>query len=223
VLDCVGSPRSSDTLAHPLLGHELSWLVAPSLDDCGEPGLGEKLRMMGYSHVVARQASDVGRWLMGHPPPEGLVPGLVFEDARIFEVKAEVPAAYVRDLPGFYPREYGANTTWRWMGQTGGLRLVATRESRGTWLEVELKAFARGRSVLWSRDGQTLGTIGVTTEWSRYELPLGLLAPGETTLILACQGPGLVPNDFLGNADPRPLGIALGRWSIGALNRESPR
>ena len=226
VVDCVPASRESDTLALGLLVPEVTRLGAPGIDDCDEPQLGEKLQALGYTHVLARRESPTGHWLAAHPPPDGLSPGPVFEDARILEVNAEAPAVFVRTLPGFYPREYQGNKTWRWMGQTGGLRLVATRESRRTWLEVELKAFARDRTAEWSLDGKAGGTLEVTTEWSRYELPLGLLAPGEATLTLACRGPGLVANDILHNRDPRPLGLALGRWHLEhrqSLSREAPR
>jgi hypothetical protein len=54
----------------------------------------------------------------------------------------------------------------------------------------------------------------VTAEWRRYELPLGPLAPGETTLTLACRGPAIVANDVLHNDDPRALGLAVGSWRI---------
>ena len=95
-------------------------------------------------------------------------------------MKAERPRAYVSALLGFYPREYEGEATWRWMGQTGALRVVATRESAGTVLELELKAFPRDRRVEWFLDGRRLGEVEVAAEWRRYELPLGPLAPGET-------------------------------------------
>jgi hypothetical protein len=226
VVDCVPASRESDTLALRLLAHEVEPLGAPGIDDCAEPQLGEKLQALGYTHVLVRRESTTGHWLSAHPAPDGLGQGPVFEDAQILGVKAETPVAYIRTLPGFYPREYQGTTTWRWMGQTGGLRLVATRESRETSLEVELKAFGRNRTVEWSLDGIARGTVEVTTEWSRYDLPLGLLSPGEATLTLACRGPGLVANDILKNGDPRPLGLALGNWRIEqrqTLSREAPR
>ena len=61
----------------------------------------------------------------------------------------------------------------------------------------------------------------MTAEWRRYELPLGPLAPGETTLTLACRGPTIVANDVLHNADPRALGLAVGSWRIAAQD-ETP-
>ena len=121
---------------------------------------------------------------------------------------------YVRALLGFYPREYEGEATWRWMGQTGALRIAATRASAGTLLELELKAFPRDRHVEWFLNGRRLGELEVAAEWRRYELPLGPLAPGETTLTLACRGPAIVANDVLHNDDARALGLAVGSWRV---------
>ena len=214
VLDCVPPSRVSDSLALPLLGHEGSLLGAPAFDDCGEPRLGEKLKAMGYTHVVVRQDSAIGRWLAVNPAPEGLARGPEFEDAWILEVKAERPRAYVSALRGFYPREHEGEATWRWMGQTGTLQVVATRESVGTVLELELKAFPGDRRVEWFLDGRRLGELEVAAEWRRYELPLGPLAPGKTTLALACREAAIVANDVLHNDDLRSIGLAVGSWSV---------
>jgi hypothetical protein len=214
VLDCVPPSRVSDSLALSLLDHEVSLLGAPAFDDCGEPRLADKLKAMGYTHVVVRRDSTIGRWLAANPVPEGLARGPEFEDGWILEVKAERPRVYVSALLGFYPREYEGEATWRWMGQTGALRLVATRESVGTVLELELKAFPGDRRVEWLLNGRRLGEVEVHAEWRRYELPLGPLAPGETTLTLACRGLAIVANDVLHNDDPRALGLAVGSWRI---------
>jgi hypothetical protein len=198
-----------------VLGHEASLLGSPTFDDCGEPRLGDKLKAMGYTHVVVRRDSNMGRWLAANPPPDaGLARGPEFEDSFILEVKAAPPRAYVSAMLGFYPREYAGEATWRWMGQTGALRVVATRAPAGSVLELELKAFPRDRRVEWLLDGRRLGEMEVAAEWRRYELPLGALAPGEATVTIACRGPATVANDVLHNDDPRALGLAVGRWRI---------
>jgi hypothetical protein len=210
VLDCVPPSRGSDSLALSLLGHEASVLGAP-IDDCGEPRLGDKLQAMDYTHIVVRPDSTLGRWLAAHPAPEGLARGPQFEDGRILEVKAERPRVYVSEMLGFYPREYEGASTWRWMGQTGALR-VTTREPASIVLELELKAFPRQRRVEWFLDGRRMGEVEVAAEWRRYELPLGPLAPGETTLTLASSGAAILANDVLHNEDPRALGLSVGKW-----------
>jgi len=217
VLDCVAPSRGSDSLARTLLGHEVSLLGAPTFDDCGEPRLGEKLMAMGYTHVVMRRDSAIGRWLLANPAPEGLARGREFEDAAILEVRAERPRVYVSALLGFYPREYEGKATWRWMGQTGGLRVVATRQSEATVLELELKAFPRETRVEWFLGGRRAGELEVAADWRPYELALGPLALGETILTLACRGPAVVAQDVLHNGDPRALGLAVGSWKITSI------
>jgi len=223
VLDCAPASRLSDSLAVPLMGHEVSLLGGPAFDDCGEPRLGDKLKAKGYTHVIVRRESAIGRWLAASPSPAGLARGREFEDARVLEVKAERPRAYMSAWLGFYPREYEGETTWRWMGQTGMLRLVALRESEETVLAVELKAFPRDGRVTWFLDGRRLGEVEVAAEWRRYELSLGPLVPGERTLTLLCRGPAAVANDVLHNDDPRALGLAVGSWTIEAAHRGRPR
>jgi hypothetical protein len=212
VLDCAPSSRGSDALAVSLLGHDVSLLGAPAFDDCGVPRLADKLRARGYTHVVVRRDSPTGAWLAGNPAAEGLARGLDFEDSRILEVTAEPPTAYMSALLGFHPREYGGKQTWRWMGQTGALVIVATGQSADAVLDVELKAFPRDRSVEWFVNGRSVGELTVAAEWRSYELALGPLAPGETTLTLACREPAVVANDILGNGDPRALGLAVRSW-----------
>ena len=63
--------RPSDFFALSLLHHEVSLLGAPSIDDCGEPQLGDKLRAMGYTHVLVRRDSTIGRWLAAQPGARG--------------------------------------------------------------------------------------------------------------------------------------------------------
>jgi hypothetical protein len=179
-------------------------LGSPTLDDCGEPRLGEKLRAMGYTHVVVRRDSPMGTWLLANPAPAGLARGPEFAAGRILEVTAERPRAYVSALLGFSPREYGAKATWRWMGQTGALRILATRESVGAVLGLDLKAFPRQRRVEWLLNGRRLGDLRARVRAGPRAavLPLGPLPPGETTL-LACSTPAVVANDVLQNGDLR--------------------
>lgn len=212
VLDCVSPSRLSDSLSLPALGHDAALLGTPPFDDCGEPRLGDKLAAMGYTHVLARRGGIEERWLAAHA--DGLAPGPQFEDGRVFQVTAGPPPVYVSALVGFHPREYQEEATWRWMKRTGSLVVVATRESPGTVLEIDMKAFPRDRRVEWLLDGRRLGEVEVKTRWERYELRLPELAPGRAMLTLACREPAIVADDVLGNGDRRPLALALGAWRV---------
>jgi hypothetical protein len=195
VLDCVAASRVSDALAAPLLGHEVA-LLGAAFDDCGEPALPDKLRALGYTHAVMRD-------------------GAGFEGGWVTEVAAgPPPPLYVARLLGFSAREREGATTWRWMGQTGALRLGATEPSAGAALLVELKAFPRDRVVEWHLDGERRGRLETTSAWRSYTLPLGPLQPREVTLTLACLEPAVVADDVLHNGDPRSIALAVGQWRI---------
>jgi hypothetical protein len=229
VLDCMPPSRASDLFALRFFPHEISLLGgsfiaragrnesvgATSFDDCGEPELGRKLAALGYTHVVVRQDSAAGRWMAGKPTPEGLTRGPEFEDGRILVVAAEQPRAYVSGLAGFYPREYLGEATWRWMGQSGSLKVVNAADAPATTvLKLDLQAFPGKRRVEWLLDGRRLSEVEVAADWGRYVVPLGPVAPGETTLTLACHGPAVVANDVRGNGDPRALCLAVGSWRV---------
>ena len=215
VLDCVPPSRASDLFPPGLFPHEVA-----RFDDCGEPQLGHKLAALGYTHVVVRRDSPAGRWITGRPTPEGLTRGPEFEDSQVLVVGAERPRAYVSGLLGFYPREYLGEAAWRWMGQTGSLTLVnASGESVSIALELELSAFPGDRRVEWLLDGRRHGELEVVadwrrSEWRRYTVALGPVAPGQSTLTLACHGPAVVANDVLSNGDPRALCLAVGSWRV---------
>ena len=222
VLDCVPPVRASDLFAVGLFPHELS-LLGASFDDCGEPQLADKLAARGYTHVVVRRDSAAESWMAGRPAPAGLAPGPEFGDARVLVVSAERPRTYVAGLGAFYPREYLAEASWRWMGQTGALTLVnASGEPAAVVLELELLAFPGERRVDWLFDGRRRGELELAAEWRRYVVPLGPVAPGEHTLTLECHAPAVVANDIRRNGDPRALCLALGSWSSTPGSRRGP-
>lgn len=213
VLDCAPASRLSDSLAVAWLGHATTLLGAPLFEDCGEPQLAGKLAALGYSHVVLRR-DDEGRRLSAREPPDGFARGPAFEDSWILVVRAERPGAYVSAWLGFDRREHKRGATWRWMGRTGALRLVATRASAGTRLALELRSFPGARRVRWSLDGRPRGALELGPAWRRHELPLGPLVAGEHTLGLASEGPAVIARQVLHNADDRALAVALGDWTI---------
>jgi hypothetical protein len=214
LLDCVHPSRASDRFALGLFPHEVS-LLGGSFDDCGEPQLGHKLAALGYTHVVVRRDSPAGKWMAGRPAPEGLTRGPEFEDGWVLVVASEQPGAFVTGLLGFYPREYAGPMTWRWMGQSGSLKVVNAAEPPVTTvLELELQAFPGDRSVDVLLDGRRLRELDVVAEWRRYEIPLDPLAREEHTLTLACRGPAVIANDVRRNGDLRELCLAVGRWRV---------
>jgi hypothetical protein len=155
--------------------------------------------------------------MAGRPTPEGLTRGPEFEDGWVLAVAPQQPGAFVTGFLGFYPREYAGPMSWRWMGQSGSLRVVNVAEPPVTTvLELELQAFPGDRSVELLLDGRRLHDLEVAAEWRRYEIPLDPLARGENTLTLACREPAVVANDLRRNGDPRALCLAVGSWSFRA-------
>ena len=150
VLDCVRPMRVSDTMAAPLVGRDVSLLGAPGLDDCGEPRLGEKLRALGYTHVIVRRDTPEGAWLAensGRFLAHGsLAPVIGFERSSVLAVSAEHPGAYLSAWLGFHPREYERGRTWRWMANVATLRFAVGRDHEDAILDVEMKSFPAGSS-----------------------------------------------------------------------------
>jgi hypothetical protein len=160
-----------------------------------------------------RPDSASGRWLAAHGMPPGLLAGPRFADSAVVEVAPGLSRAHVSGLLGFYPREYEGARTWRWMAQTGAVRILAP-EAADAVLEIELRSFPGERRVSWLLDGRRLGELEATADWRRYTLPLGRLRAGENTLTFGCVSPATVAADILGNGDPRLLALAVGDWTI---------
>jgi hypothetical protein len=101
------------------------------------------------------------------------------------------------------------------MAQSGSLKIVNAADAPATTvLTLDLQAFPGKRRVEWLLDGRRLSEVEVAADWGRYVVPLGPVAPGETTLTLACHGPAVVANDVRGNGDPRALCLAVGSWRV---------
>lgn len=213
VLDCVPPVRYSDLLALPLLGHDAS-LLGPADDDCGEPGLADKLRAAAWTHIVLREGGPTLAAFDAGGLPEGLVRGPRFDDAAVFRVAAGPPRPHVALLRGFYAREYKGVHSWRWMPHAATLEIAGPGAASGVVLELELRAFPRARRVSWFLDGLPQGTLVVGIGWSRHELHLGPLGRGRTTLRLVSEEGSVVADRELHNGDQRALAVAVGRWSF---------
>jgi hypothetical protein len=220
VLDCVETRRVTDTLATSLLGHEVSLLGGPGLDDCGEPRLGEKLRALGYTQVIVRHDTKAGAWLAkdsGRFANRGALSPLIgFDRSSIFSVPPHPPRAYLAAWTGFWPREYEGARTWRWMANVGTLRFVATPDTAEAILDIELRAFPGDRHVDWSVDGRPGGELEITPDWRAYRLRLGRMSAGKGTLTLSCREPAAIPGEVPGSPDPRALAVAIGAWTVTA-------
>jgi hypothetical protein len=198
-------------------------VLGAGVDDCGEPRLGERLGALGYTHVIIRKDTLLGSWLARNPArfaaSAGLTPGMGFRTAWILSVNAVRPRVHLENWSGFYPREYEADRTWRWMAGLGTLRFLAMGGQSDATLEMEMRSFPADRRVEWFVDGRRGGEIEVTAEWGHYQLRLGPLERGRFELTLACVEPAVAARDVLPNHDPRALGLAVGPWTFKDADR----
>ena len=218
VLDCVEPARFSDTLAVPLLGHEVTFLGTAGIDDCGEQGLGSRLATLGINRVIVRSNTPVGRWRSRSRADFAvhthLAPEVDFGDAAVLRPALEPGTAQARGWSGFFPREYEGDATWRWMSTTGELRITMSQASTQARLRVELRSFPGPRRVDWFINGEKGGELSLTPDWRVHTLNLARRAAGDFTLTLVAEAPAVVAHDALANHDHRGITVAVRSWSI---------
>ena len=143
--------------------------------------------------------------------------------AGALEVPADGSPVYVGALLGFHARESDGDRQWRWMAQTGALRVVATARAPETAIDLELRSFPGPRRIEWLLGGRRMGSLEVTPQWGIYRLALGDLDSGSCTLTLASSDAAIPADAILHNGDPRPLALALSRWTIVGPGSSTPR
>ncbi|MEN3337656.1 MAG: hypothetical protein V7647_1332 [Acidobacteriota bacterium] len=182
-------------------------------DDCTEPNLAQKLSAGGYTHVILRRGTQEGEWLASQGAPEGLRLAGRFSDADVFSVTVAPPVVYTSQMSGFYPREYDATSTWRWMGVAASWNVV---NSSGAPVRasaaVELGTVQGTRRVVLVLDGQTVQTLAVDEERRMTRIGPLVLLPGAHEVAFHALDAPAVARDLLGNGDPRPLSVRFGAW-----------
>ncbi len=211
LLDCAEVGRPGDRSIAALFEGEIS--LSGRRRDCGQPGIGGVLAAEGYTHMLVRGKSRLGRWLRGRPAPEGLAPIGAFEDALLFEVSAEAPPFTIDFGAGFSWREFKGTRSYRWMGEEGRLWI----EHRGSKpsilsLELTLHAFPRPRTVEVLLRGQPQARLEISTRIDAYRVGPFELPPGRHELLLRPLEPAVVADKVLHNGDLRPLSIAVWDW-----------
>ena len=210
-LDC--APFTQESASVQWLTGDRVTLLAGAIDDCLEPNLPQKLAANGYTHLIVRRGIEESPWFDDRAPPDGLRVAARFADGRVFAVTAPTPSIYTATMTGFFPREYDAARSWRWMGadavwtivNTGTRPIVAT-----LGLELSANPFARMDVEL---DGRYLQTL--VFEPSRRVLQLGPLTvgPGDHQLGFRATTALTIPDDVAGNGDRRQLSFKLGAWT----------
>ena len=189
-------------------------LLGGSFRDCTEPNLPRKLVASGYTHLLVRRDATDGPSFADGPLPEGLRAAARFDDGQVFEVTAPPPPIYTATMTGFFPRERGADWSWRWMGadaawtivNTGNRPVVAT-------LGLEMSAFHRARRMELRLDGRPVQTLVVAPSRRIYRLGPLTIVPGDHSSCSIPPKPPPWPATSISNGDRRPLSFAIGAWS----------
>ncbi|MFC2172384.1 hypothetical protein ACFLU6_07100 [Acidobacteriota bacterium] len=212
VLDCVPYSNSGERTALRYLKKKLT-LLGGRCQDCGEPGIGGKLASLGYTHMLVRGDSPLGAWLTQQPSPQGLKRRRIFEDSIVFEVVAEPPPLFVREISGFHWREYLGARTYRWMGEHGTINAYnRTEHPLNASLELVLAAFPEPRHLKVSLNGRAAGQLDVDKEPSTFHLGPFRLKPGSNMLRLSPLKPPVTADKVLRNGDLRAITVALWEW-----------
>jgi hypothetical protein len=211
VLDCVSPSPGATAGLTMLTHHSFGFLVEPFLD-CAEPTLGDKLAAFRFTHVVVRSEEAMWPWIAAGGTPDGTRPAGRFDDSAVFEVTERTPRVYVRDVAGFFPREFGQDRSWRWMADRGALTVLNMgHESFIAMFEVELSSFATSRIVEIALDDRHVTCLMVVPDLRWYGVGPIEIAAGSHTISFQSDATA-VTTVTPGARDDRRLSIRVGRW-----------
>jgi hypothetical protein len=181
----------------------------------------DKLAALGYSHLLVRRDSAVGRWFGSRPPPDRLPVAASFADSQVFAVAATTPDIYTAAMTRFGSREHDAEWSWRWM-ETAAAWTVVNTGSRpvDASLDLELSAFHRTRRLSVLLDGHLVQTLVVDPLRRTYQVGPFRVSTGSHELSFH---PGEVPTaagDVINDGDRRRLSFAFGTWSWSSAGEE---
>ncbi len=211
VLDCAPLTPESASVGW-LADHRIS-LSREGFEDCTEPNLADKLSAAGYTHVLLRRNEAESRWRASRRTLENLQRAAHFADADVFAIATPAPLVYTAEMKTFYPREYDATSTWRWMGPEASWRIVnGSHRVVVATVDVEMSAFQRPRSVTLLLDGRRVQTLTIGQERRLNRIGPLALQPGDHELAFQPADPPTVADLHLNNGDRRPLSFGIGAW-----------
>lgn len=214
-LDCVALDRTSQSIQW-LTGYRVL-LATESPSDCTEPNFPEKLAATGYTHLLVRRDTAVGRWLAARPLAKGLDVAASLEDAQVLAVTAARPLIYTRRMTGFFRREHNVRGTWRWMPERAAWTITnATAQPVVARLSVELWAFRHARTIDVLLDGAYVTRLVVARARRLYEVGPLIVPPGDHSLMFQATDVPTMADAAIGNGDHRSLSVAVGAWSWNA-------
>jgi hypothetical protein len=211
-LDC--TPLDPESASVAWLSRSQIALMADGASDCSEPHLADRLAAEHYTYLLVRRDNRTGRAFFDQPVPPGLRLAARFRDAQVFAVVEPAPPIYTSAMSGFWPREYEAGRSWRWMRDRPVWTIANTGGTpAATSLDLELSAFAVPRNLTLEIDGRAMTSLVVAVERRVYHVTGLTLAPGVHELAFLVDPPGTAST----SRDPRALSCALGAWTWTAV------
>jgi hypothetical protein len=211
LLDCTPPGREYGPSVTALLDGRVGFREPP-FNDCGEPDIAGTLARLGYTHLLVRNGSREGRWMLRGGGQAGLQRVASSPEDQVFAVTAPPSGVYVSAEIGFHDREYDGTSTWRWMSRESTWLVINTHAAAVTTaLDVRATAFHGARHLeAWTPEGRA-ATIAIDApDW--YRLAPIELPPGETAVTFRVPEGDVRPADVLGNGDLRSVAIRLDDW-----------
>jgi hypothetical protein len=210
-LDCV--PPTLESSSVPWLTNDRIVVLGGKVGDCLESHLPDKLRALGFSHLIVRRSSATDHWFDLHPPGAGLRTVQSFDDADIFAVEAAMPVVYTGEVFGLLAREADDVRAWRWMGAAAAWEVInTTMSSTSTTLRLNLESFHMTRHLDVLLDGQLQQSVTVDTARQWYDIGPLMLSPGRHLVAFRAVEPPTIADAVARNGDTRALSVALGAW-----------
>lgn len=186
-------------------------LLNRTVSDCDEPHLAGKLAAAGYTHLIARTASDTRR-RFDTQLPEGFARVAAFSGGEVLAVSVAPSPVYTGEVSGFFPREFDGPRSWRWMGDRAMWTVVNTRPLN-VELELELQSLGGKRHLQIALDGQPAETLLVDPALRMYRALVVTLPAGTHTLEFHASEAASTADLVAHNGDLRRLSVAFGTWT----------
>jgi hypothetical protein len=197
----------------------VAWLSANRIaladrgEDCDEPHIADALAARGFTHLLVRRDPAAGRLDAPRVATDGLCEVARFEDSLVFAITAPRPSIYVETMTGFYPREYGPVSSWRWMRADAAWTIVNTTAGAiVVTLALDLSAFHRERRLDVQLDGRAVQSLEVAEARGMHSIGPFTVPPGRHQLGFHPVDPPTISRDVTGNRDPRALSLAINTW-----------
>ena len=184
VLDC--APLTSESSSIVWLAAGRIALAREGVDDCAEPRLAAKATAAGYTHLLVRDSWQRD-WLRDHGEADGIHDVARFAGADVFALSPG-NLVYTQSSAGFWPREHGEGTSWRWMAGDASWTIVSPQAQPRVTLAINLRAFAAGRTLDLRLDDAIAQTVRVGFDPAEYRIGPLELSAGPHRLTFHARG-----------------------------------